>query len=307
MVGTVLGSIRAKERNCIDQGNQDTKNYRQLHPWSRREDGDDRNGASGPDPLQKRLTNIQKETIRMFGISTKRRVLSVVTGIVIATGAYSANAAQIYTESFAGGLQANTAIINGGNDGNGNFWAVLPSGSLDIGYTVSGIDISSFFGFRDINGSFGSGPPRAVEIQALDISMFTNVKLTIALSSRKDGSTNFEASDILNIKASVDGGGFATLESFFGTGAVDVGLKNTAGTELTTTLTDFMFNISADSSLAIRIDAENFDGGNEAAAFDNIRITGDRIATSQIPEPATLAIFGLGLAGLGYIRRKRAA
>ncbi len=30
------------------------------------------------------------------------------------------------------------------------------------------------------------------------------------------------------------------------------------------------------------------------------------IGTGKIPEPATLAIFGMGLAGLGYMRRRRA-
>jgi len=31
------------------------------------------------------------------------------------------------------------------------------------------------------------------------------------------------------------------------------------------------------------------------------------VSASQIPEPATLALFGLGLAGFGFLRRKRAA
>jgi hypothetical protein len=47
----------------------------------------------------------------------------------------------------------------------------------------------------------------------------------------------------------------------------------------------------------------NSDGG-DVVEFDNVKYG---TAPSIIPEPRTLALFGIGLAGLGYARRRRAA
>ncbi|MFP6758740.1 MAG: PEP-CTERM sorting domain-containing protein [Alphaproteobacteria bacterium] len=90
-------------------------------------------------------------------------------------------------------------------------------------------------------------------------------------------------------------------------------------------LTQILIDFTAGDSLTIRIDTGEFDddqfgGDQEAIAFDNIRITGDLIVvqsggsggsggsgSSSIPEPDSLTLFGLGLAGLGFARRRRNA
>jgi len=257
---------------------------------------------------------------------------SVALGLAI--GSQQANADVIFTESFEGTLQSETSIINGGIYREGDFWAVLPDVSADINYPVGNIDGTSFFGGRDFGGSFFGGLIRAVEFQNIDISLYENVQLTVSLSNRTDGglhsSSNYEASDTLRIGEDVDSGGLNILDVFDGDGqGAAEGLINGNGDELTQNLVDFVYDIAAGDGLTVRIDVGEFDvdqfgGTQEAIAFDNIRITGDLIVVSSgegeeegegqggsggssIPEPASLTLFGLGLAGLGFMRRKKNA
>ena len=249
--------------------------------------------------------------------------------LALAIGSQQANADVIFVESFEGALQSETSIINGGIYREGDFWAVLPDVSADINYPVGGIDGTKYFGGRDFAGSFSGGMVRAVEFQSIDISLYENVQLTVSLSSRTVGGlhsdSNYEANDTLRIGEDVDGGGLNILDVFDGDGqGLGEGLINSDNVELTQTLVDFVYDIASGDDLTIRIDSGEFDvdqfGGNqEAIAFDNIRITGDLIVvpssgsggsgsgSSSIPEPASLTLFGLGLAGLGYMRRRRAA
>lgn len=83
-----------------------------------------------------------------------------------------------------------------------------------------------------------------------------------------------------------------TLPSLGGTSIdVTVNIPNT----LFADIADGTFNVYGDNvSMAIW-------GSNRAL----LTVTTD--AVNQVPEPATLAIFGLGLAGLGFARRRKAA
>ncbi len=246
--------------------------------------------------------------------------------LALAIGSQQANADVIFVESFEGALQSETSIINGGIYREGDFWAVLPDASADINYPVGGIDGTKYFGGRDFAGSFSGGMIRAVEFQNIDISLYENVQLTVSLSSRPVGGlhsdSNYEANDTLRIGENVDGGGLNILDVFDGDGqGLGEGLINSDNVELTQTLVDFVYDIASGDLLTVRIDSGEFDvdqfGGNqEAIAFDNIRLTGDPIIVvseepevssqgTDVPEPASLTLFGLGLAGLGYMRRRR--
>ena len=145
----------------------------------------------------------------------------------------------------------------------------------------------------------------------ISVAGFTGLQVTIslgALDSERIGFENFELADGDGIKIFVklDGGADTLIGQFSPPSTGVNGTANTGdlyldndfngvgdGARLTTTLSDFTFLIpSVGSTLDLRIELTSTNSF-ESLAVDNVRI-------ESVPEPTTLALLGLGMAGIGY-------
>lgn len=196
-----------------------------------------------------------------------------------------------------GATSASAAIINPGFESSLTGWTTGGTGAFSKGITTSvseGTLSARIFNFNSSTvtaGQFG-------EIrQSVDLTGLNSIIFDIA--ARYNGFGNVWNPAQFRAAATIDG---VELLTFSATG---VFLDETLDVSALSGFHDVGFRLTALQTV-VGTGAVGTGAVTHQIRIDNLRIDPPEVQVS-IPEPGTLVILGIGLVGLGYARRKRAA
>ena len=208
------------------------------------------------------------------------RLAAFVLPTLVILGAVSttANAAIIFSDDFeADTLGLNASLIN---------WTVT-AGSIDV--IASGtfsIDCAGNVGkCVDLDGTVEPKAAGTIETNSIPLPV-GDYRLTFDLSGNQRPELTQDSDSVT-----------VSLGSVF-----DELFQKAPGDPFENIVRDFSVGAATSANLVFAHEG----GDNIGLVLDNVTLELLRAGPAGVPEPGTLAIFGLGLAGLGLLRRRRA-
>lgn len=239
-------------------------------------------------------------------MATKQISRTLLASAVLLTLAAPAQAVVIFSTNFESGLPA----------------AFSGAGTIQssVGYSAHG------FGANFLRNASGGNPAAATALTLTGLPAHTGIDLDffLAVIDSWDGSPtspNCCKPDIFNVR--IDGVLVFSDEFFnFGTDPGSYTANQIVGPTgnlgYTSDYPDSAYNLGADpvfsiahtvSSVTIQWFASGAGwqaGTDESWAIDNVNVSLTGTGGGAVPEPASLALLGIGLAGLGAMRRRKA-
>jgi hypothetical protein len=218
-------------------------------------------------------------------------IMGLVNAAVVATlwTASPASAAQIFSDTFT---RSNSNTV-------GNGWAELNNGASDV--AIVGMPANGRLMLRDEDAINNQGVViDAAATQTISTLGYQNITLSFDWAALTDS----DASDLLIAEWRIGSGTWNTTA-----GAINLASFGLGGDGSFTGSGTLNLGASAANQSDIQFRFRtNVSDDDEGALIDNVVLSGTALTTTQVPEPASLTLFGSGLLGFGaMIRRRRMA